>query len=1395
MIQSKALEVNLADSRIDVIIDPAYSILQEVLSDYYGLREGLGTFLEELSHPYRNWQFIVREARGYSLNYLQLLLDHPKGPEAARLYANVFMEAVQSATDSGVQADAVDNLLLFLQKIVKSADSQINRFAPVLDDTFERIIRLDKDRFFLFVKSYYQIKKLAEALTLADPEYGKRSEALSALLEQYYETTYTYWLDQADPEAWFAREAEVDTAEEGLVDIFSPISHRELNRRHQRLIELSKLQKADRADVVCEMVRLPGYSDIIELYRCIPQKLFQVGGAEDRGNRWKLIFTFQIMNITGLSMIQEEALRDINRTLTWVIGHEEPRHVEALVRKTFFILMDQTSTFPETALHCVLNIGKAVYQTEDGDLINFFIDSVIDLGFQWPMIGGVGNDWQIHANNAHILNIRIWLELIELNPKLSIRLMSALIIHLSICGVFIKDTDLFPRDITRFLNSDLGPVYNLAKQLAKIFPAYFNDIGAEGKLRDISTRIDEICSRKDVLIHFLRKQSHVESSNRIIGLMEATLSFWETGEKDILQPFVPPVIFEQIDTQGPYFEGMHRIIRFLRGKGVSIPKGLLSLRTSELDFLLQDISDVSRQDIQRVSLAVSLYKLLNQKYNTNFFEMDQIAGQLRPDIFPDLKLLKRALSEEKFKSRLNGLLDYLERLKALILSPKAYDIREDVYKKRHFTIDIPSMYGSYHEVKFDALGLTIRLESLVNVLFEELIESIDLTVITKATFFQVYDRLLIFHRALKLDGISSAEIERQLDFLNHSLRVGAFTFTQYLDIFKGFALAVKNIINDHFSSIYERKLARILKQIPTEQILPRYLPKDMDVDSEKLEHRVSEIFSREKIAMSLGLQQLDRFLSRILNTLFHQSDKLPKPLLRQLLLYDPERAMIPIDRIDRRVSGIIHLGNKGLNMVRLRQFGLPVPPGFIITTEVFRCRDVINSYPPAEQQFRERAAHHIARVEKSTGLRFGNPQNPLLFSVRSGAAISQPGMMDTFLDVGLNEKIVAGIAARSGNKWFAWDNYRRFLQCYGMSFGLERDDFDAIISDFKREQGLPFKREFSGEQMKTVALAYKRMILDHEITIEEDPHEQLFLIIRKVFDSWESTKAMTYRQIIGISDDWGTAVTVQAMVYGNISQASGSGVLFTHNPRWSGENLRLWGDFTVGNQGEDVVSGLVRTLPVSLVQQDFEMRETDITLETHFPEIYNELKKWANHLIYDKGWSPQEIEFTFEGNSVENLYVLQSRDMSIRSRKEDFAFILDQENGNRLLGHGIGVSGGAMSGRIVFNLEEIGIWRKKESETRLILVRSDTVPDDIREIHAADGLLTARGGLTSHAAVVAHRLGKTCVVGCGDLICNEKSRKCYWGRKMLKSGDYISIDGSQGAVYHGKLKLKMSSRT
>lgn len=1390
-IQSKALEVNLADYHVEVDIAPQYTVLQEVMSRYYGLMDGLNTFLKELSHPYKNWQFIVKEARCYALDYFHLLKGSPVGPEAAGLLMDIFFKAVQVSADPSVRANAADNLLLYIQKMLRESKGEISSFLIPVNNALSGITAMEEPHFSIFMKSYYRIKRLAALYQQKTAGVSTDPEPLGMLLIKYFRATYDYWLTEIDPGPWFAGEIGSLKATTDFSLFFNDISHSRIQGAACELEDLIRTVPVNEASFVDSILLLPGFHDIVELYRGIPKQLLEAGTDEREGYRWKIIFLFHMMSLSGLSVGHEEALREINRTLSWLIAHESHRQIKHLIDKTFAILAIGNRRFPVTGLNCALTMGKGVYETDESDLINLYIDSMIDLGFQAPQISGVGNDWQIKANASHIQNIRTWLELVRLNPKWSPKLLSYLTIHLSVCGVFIKDTDLFPRDITRLLNSHIEPVYNLVKQLTRLFPVFYNDIGAEGKLRDTSTELDELTRRKDKLIHFLRKQSHVESSNQILDFMKAIFSYWLTCRKEVLLPYLPPYIFEQIPESGEFIDGIGRGMGLLLESGIRLPEDLLTVTDENLSAILDKKEGIEEFDAKRIQMSISLYKLLLQKYRLDFTDMEHYLSQLKTAAFPNLNKLESALAEPEPKKKLAGLIEFLEFLKSLILSNEVYEVRENIYKKRHFTVDIPSMYGSYNELKFDSLGLSFRLESLVNSLFDVCISRIDLSLITRATFFQIFDLLQLFGRALKLDGISSIEFDRQLDFLSLSLEHRGLSFTQYLDIVKGFSQAVKNIINDYFNNIHEENLNRILTRVEIGQLLPKYLPREGGVgEKEKLIHRISEIFLRDQIAFSLGLQQLDHFLNRILNTLFHQSEKLSTEKLQLLLNYDPKRAITSIGNADKRAFRIVYMGAKAYHMALLDQFGLPVPHGFIVTTEVFRSREIIEGYPPAEQNFLDQLANHLRALEKATGKVYGDPNNPLLVSVRSGSPISQPGMMDTFLDVGMNERIAEGIAEKTGNLWFAWDNYRRFIQCYGMSFGLLRNDFDALMANAKNRAGVQYKRGLPGEEMKKVAKEYKQLVADRNIMIEDDPFRQLVLIIKKVLDSWYTPKAQTYRRIMEISDDWGTSVSVQSMVFGNISQMSGTGVIFTHNPRWSGDTLKLWGDFTVGNQGEDVVSGLVKTLPISEMQREIEKRDTDITLETHFPEIYDTLKTWANELIYHRGWSPQEIEFTFESPSPKDLYLLQSRDMAMRERKKALTFILDDVDENRLLGHGIGVSGGAMSGRTVFGLEEIEYWRYQEPSTSLILIRGDTVPDDIREVFAADGLLTARGGLTSHAAVTAHRMGKTCVVGCEDLICDEMGKKFFFRKAKVKSGDFISIDGRSGSVYLGRMRIR-----
>ncbi|UCF94410.1 MAG: pyruvate, phosphate dikinase, partial [Desulfobacterales bacterium] len=412
-VKSKALEVNLADYHVDVTIDDKYSTLQQVMSRYYGLMEGLNTFLEELSHPYKNWRFIVTEARKYSLDHFHLLKNHSRGPVAAQLLVDILISAVESSHDPGLRSDAVDNLLLFIGKIIKDSGPSRATFVPVIQTAFQRIHDFPDDLFDLFVKSYYQIKRVAEACYREAPEVNPALQTLNRLLIKYFQRAYDYWLGERDPQKWFEKEASEFTPQNNFDAFFKDISHQQLREFNRRLDQVAGANNCEAKATLADLLELPGFHQIVEHYRQIPRELLQHFGENSRGQHLKLIFLFHIMNTSGLALIHEETLRDINQTLTWIIVHENYRNIQNLIRKTFSILKERADMYPAATLNCVLNMGKGVFKTDEIDLVNFFIDSVIDLGFQTPMLQGVDDGWQIKVNSAHILNIRTWLELIE----------------------------------------------------------------------------------------------------------------------------------------------------------------------------------------------------------------------------------------------------------------------------------------------------------------------------------------------------------------------------------------------------------------------------------------------------------------------------------------------------------------------------------------------------------------------------------------------------------------------------------------------------------------------------------------------------------------------------------------------------------------------------------------------------------------------------------------------------------------------------------------------------------------------------------------------------------------------------------------------------------------------
>jgi len=536
------------------------------------------------------------------------------------------------------------------------------------------------------------------------------------------------------------------------------------------------------------------------------------------------------------------------------------------------------------------------------------------------------------------------------------------------------------------------------------------------------------------------------------------------------------------------------------------------------------------------------------------------------------------------------------------------------------------------------------------------------------------------------------------------------------------------------------------------------------------------------LASTFLIQALDNFVSGTLNALRSTSDNFSQELIRDVMTYNSELAISSLLEATPRLDNQIFLGAKAFFLKAMYAAGFPVPEGFVLTTEIFRHRDAITKHPQIQDEIQQLIWQHVTLLEQTCGCKFGKAEKPLLLSVRSGTAMSMPGAMNTLLNVGMNEEIAEAMSQQPNLGRTSWDCYRRLLQSWGMTCGIERDPFDRINMEFEEKHQIKKSTDFTREQMKEVALAFKQVLIERNIMIEDDPFEQLRQAITIVMDSWYSERARVYREHLQIAEEWGTAVIVQKMVLGNISEQSGTGVLLTHDPYDEKPGINPYGDFRLCSQGEDVVTGWLRILPLTENQRKRYDYDLDISMESKFPQVYRELIDIASQLVerYDLG--PQEIEFTFE--SAEDLYILQARRQEIQRQDRRLVFAVPSETMN-LVGRGIGIGGGAMCGILAFDMNDLKAFKEESPSMHRILIRPDTVPDDIGLVFNCDGLLTGKGGATSHAAVTAVRLGKVCVVGCKDLLVNEKEKTCSINGTDFKSGDKISLEGFLGNIYEG----------
>ncbi len=492
------------------------------------------------------------------------------------------------------------------------------------------------------------------------------------------------------------------------------------------------------------------------------------------------------------------------------------------------------------------------------------------------------------------------------------------------------------------------------------------------------------------------------------------------------------------------------------------------------------------------------------------------------------------------------------------------------------------------------------------------------------------------------------------------------------------------------------------------------------------------------------------------------------------------------------------LGGKGANLAEMTRLGLPIPQGFTVTTEA--CTDYYDQGKKISQEIEGQIFEALEGLEKKQGKKFGDTENPLLVSVRSGARASMPGMMDTILNLGLTDVAVEGFARKTGNPRFAYDSYRRFIQMFSdVVMEIPKSFFERILDDIKDSKGVNFDTELTADDLKEVIQKFKQVYKDKMGTdFPQEPKVQLMEAVKAVFRSWDNDRAIVYRRMNDIPGDWGTAVNVQAMVFGNMGNTSGTGVAFTRNPSTGAKGI--YGEYLINAQGEDVVAGIRTPQPITKLQEDL-------------PECYAKFIEIANKLESHYR-DMQDMEFTIEDGK---LFFLQTRsgkrtagaaiqiacdlvDEGMITPKEAVCrieaksldqllhpnFDVDALKKGEVIGQALPASPGAAAGKVYFNAEDAVL--AHERDERVILVRLETSPEDIEGMHAAEGVLTVRGGMTSHAAVVARGMGTCCVSGCGDIVIDEEAKVFELGGYRFKEGDYISLDGSTGKIYKGDIK-------
>ncbi len=1007
------------------------------------------------------------------------------------------------------------------------------------------------------------------------------------------------------------------------------------------------------------------------------------------------------------------------------------------------------------------DVAAAILAAKDSALLSTYKEYLTGIIIPSSGIRGFsGETWAEIINPVHLERLSKFLKILSIEQTAFREVLIHVVCNLHVSGVFIPDDRLFQREVSAYLNSGvLAGDFLLHYMLLKRLPVYYNEVGATGLIRDFTTEIDSWGN--DTVLYFLRKQIHVNASNHNVGLIEQVIRAWVGKSIEPLRQVVPEEVLAKFDSSvlDGYSTAAVSLLRYfdvLDDAGLH-PDRILTLQEEALRVRLERM-DISGEVRSKIFLLLRIYQEAVKKYACACGDRNM------PDDAEALMKLAGRLRE----------------LKAVVLSPQKTRSEESFYFKRHIAFGIPSVMGSYHEPKFDAMGEALRIEESARI-FMENVSSRILEAGAKFAMKNVRawaKSLVAAAGLLEFHGQRNYQVEEILAILTGC----ELHLSQVVDLLRIWQKELTWTV-EFLSGTFRGPLIKVLRAFPEEELPDRL--KGLRYSDSDFMDKATDIIMRDMLNSVAGFLEPDRLLNNMITVLRKRllSGSEDEVMSQKEKAGEEDNYML--DTLTRADAMLLapRIGGKAKNLVYLHAGGLPVPPGAVFSAAL----NPRYEEHTGNQAFDEVLRETVRDLEERTGTVYGCREEgnkpPLFLSVRSGSYISMPGILSSVLYCGMNDLTHKRFLESEGDAWLAWDSLRRFIENYGtVVLGLEMNFFDEISEKVSGRRGQFRRDQITPAGLEQIVRGYRAALNERGLRIPDDVFVQLKECIRSVYGSWYSKKAVQFRQAMEVSEYWGTSVTLMQMVYGN-SRGAGASVFFTRSPVTL--EREIYGDTMEEVTGGDLVSGRYLSRPLSVKQS-----QAGKSLEETDPALFKLHEEAAFRIEEAMGGLPQEVEITYTKDAGGNrtLHVLQTRRMEshrgFRKRFADVCLTL----GN-VIGRGAGVHGGALSGVATFAASLVRLKNLKELYGMpVILLRNMASTEDVSLMSEINGIIAAGGGVASHASILAQKFGLTAIVGCSDMeVKLDENGESYAliGRQIITEGMPISMDGSTGLIYSG----------